>query len=81
MARYFNVNFKTADWIKWIKETVFEFVLLGEGLINCKILVFKSSVIRQKGETQTGDSRKESTSNFPKNEHFLPPDTHVRKKC
>ena len=53
------------------------YVLLGEGLINCKILVFKSSVIRQKGETQTGDSRKESTPNFPKNEHFLPPDTHT----
>ena len=52
------------------------YVLLGEGLINCKILVFKSSVIRQKGETQTDDSRKQSTPNFPKNEHFLPPDTH-----
>ena len=52
-------------------------MLLGEGLINCKIFVFKSSVIRQKGETQTGDSRKESTPNFPKNEHFLPPVTHT----
>ena len=24
-----------------------------------------------------GFSREQSTSNFPKNEHFLPPDTHT----
>ena len=36
---------------------------------------------------KTGVSRKQSTSNFPKNEHFLPPDTHTYmcvsgdKKC
>ena len=34
----------------------------------------KSSVIRQ--YLKTGVSRKQSTPNFPKNEHFLPPDTH-----
>ena len=34
-----------------------------------------SSAIRQKGESQNGFSRKQSTSNFLKNEHFLPPDT------
>ena len=26
---------------------------------------------------ETGVSRKQSTSNFPKIEHFLPPDTHT----
>ena len=36
-----------------------------------------SSVIRQKGESKTGVSREQSTSNFLKNEHFLPPDTHT----
>ena len=36
---------------------------------------------------ETGVSRKQSTSNFPKIEHFLPPDTHTYmrlsgdKKC
>ena len=50
-------------------------------------MIQKSSVIRQKGESQNGVSRKQSTSNFPKNEHFLPPDTHTYvcvsggKKC
>ena len=34
----------------------------------------KSLVIRQ--YLKTGVSRKQSTPNFPKNEHFLPPDTH-----
>ena len=37
-----------------------------------------SSVIRQKGKFQSGVSRKQSKPNFPKNEHFLPPDTHTR---
>ena len=46
-----------------------------------------SSVIRQKGESQNGVSRKQSTPNFPKNKHFLNPDTHTyvsvlgSKKC
>ena len=26
---------------------------------------------------KTGVSQKQSMSNFPKNEHFLPPDTHI----
>ena len=36
---------------------------------------------------KTGVARKQSTPNFPKNEHFLPPDTHMYvcvsecKKC
>ena len=43
--------------------------------------------MRQKGESQNGVSRKQSTSKFPKNEHFLLPDTHTYvcvpggKKC
>ena len=36
-----------------------------------------SSAIRQNGESQNGFSRKKSTSNFLKNEYFLPPDTHT----
>ena len=46
-----------------------------------------SSVKRQKGESQNGVSRKQSTSKFPNNEHFLLPDTHTYvcvpggKKC
>ena len=36
-----------------------------------------SSVIRQKGESQNGCFKRQSTPNFPKNEHFLPPDTHT----
>ena len=28
-----------------------------------------------------GVSRKQSTPNFPKNEHFLPPDTHTHVLC
>ena len=47
----------------------------------------KASVIRQKGDLKTGASRKQNAPNFPKNEHFLPPNMHtyVRvssgKKC
>ena len=36
-----------------------------------------SSVIRQKTNLKRGISRKQSRSNFPKNEHFLPHDTHT----
>ena len=35
----------------------------------------KSSVIRQKGESQNGSFKKTSRSNFPKTNYFLPPDT------
>ena len=43
--------------------------------INTKI----SSVIRQsqKVNLKTEEARKQSTPNFPKNERFLPPDTHT----
>ena len=35
-------------------------------------------VIRQKGANiKTGVSRQQNTPSFPKNEHFLPPDTHT----
>ena len=37
----------------------------------------KSSVIRRKGKYQNGCFKKQSTTNFPKNENFLPPDTHT----
>ena len=46
-----------------------------------------SSVIRESVNLKTGVSRKQSTANFPKNKHFLPPDTHTYecvwggKKC
>ena len=41
----------------------------------------KSSVIRQKGESQSGCFKKTSTPNFPKIKHFLPPDdAHVRAR-
>ena len=36
-----------------------------------------TAVIRQKGESQTGVLRKQSTSNFPKNEHFLTSDMYA----
>ena len=47
----------------------------------------KSSVINKRVNLKTGVSRKQSTANFLKNEHFLPPDTHTNvcvlqgKKC
>ena len=35
-------------------------------------------MIRQKGESKNGGSKKQSTPNFfLKNEHFLPPDIHT----
>ena len=37
----------------------------------------KTSVIREKGESQNVCFKKQSTPNFPKNEHFLPPATHT----
>ena len=47
-------------------------------------ILSNSSVIKQKGESlKRGVSRKQSMPKFPKNKHFLPPDTHVSvgKKC
>ena len=37
----------------------------------------KSSVIRQKRESQNECFKKIKHVKFPKNEHFLPPDTHM----
>ena len=42
-----------------------------------KILINKSSVIRQKRESQNECFKKIKYVKFPKNEHFLPPDTHM----
>ena len=39
----------------------------------------KSSVKGKRANLKTGVSRKQSTPNFPKNEHFLPPDTHISR--
>ena len=39
-----------------------------------------SSVIRQKSESQKCSYKKQSTPNFPKNKHFLPPDTYLGVK-
>ena len=50
-------------------------------------LFLNSSVIRQKGECQKGCFKKTKHANFPKNNYFLPPDTHTNvcvsggKKC
>ena len=38
-----------------------------------EIFLENSSIIRQKGESQIGVTGKQSTSNFPKNEHSLLP--------
>ena len=40
----------------------------------------KPSVIRQKGESQNGCFKKQSTPNFPKNEHYLPTDTQTLRE-
>ena len=46
-----------------------------------------SSVTRRNGESQNGGNKKPKQTNFPKNKHFLPPDTHAcvcvsrDKKC
>ena len=42
-------------------------------IANCEYLtkaIFKSSTVRQKGESKTGVLRKQGTQTFPKNEHF-----------
>ena len=33
--------------------------------------------LEMRANLKTGVSRKQSTQDFPKNEHFLPPDTHT----
>ena len=55
---------------KWQRE------LLKECNISYIMFRFKSSVIRQKGESQNGCFKKTKHAKFPKNEHFLPPDPH-----
>ena len=43
---------------------------------SCLEMLRKWSVRKQKN-LKTGARSKQSTSNFPENEHFLPPDTHM----
>ena len=49
--------------------------------------LFQSNFALLRTNLKTGVSRKQSTPNFPKNKHFLPPDTHTYvcisrgKKC
>ena len=52
----------------------------SECLVLIRDSVFRhcsSSVIRQQCKSQNGCFKKQSTPNFPKNEHFLPPDAHT----
>ena len=58
---------------------VYVFVFLIQCIVALSIVQSTSSVIRQKANLKTGVSRKQSTPNFPKNEHFLPSDTHTYK--
>ena len=44
---------------------------------HTSIITSMLSVIRQKGESQNGYFKKTKQAEFPKNEHFLPPDTHM----
>ena len=50
-------------------------------IISVMIMFFTQktslSVIRQKGESQGRGNKKTKHPNFPKNEHFLSPDTHI----
>ena len=39
--------------------------------------ILKSSVTKQKGKSEDGADKKQDAPNFPKNEYFLPPDTHT----
>ena len=60
-----NIEHVNAGWVEalWIE-------------LCSNLLIW--SVIRQKGESQNGCFKKQqSTVNFPKNEHFLPLDTHT----
>ena len=47
-------------------------------MFMCMIDNVKSSTIGQlRANPKTGVAKKQSTPNFPKNEHFLPPDMHT----
>ena len=75
------------------KDFCWDYVLRVVFVFNylmLEILVFvlyKSSVIRQKGESQSECFKKTKHANFVKNKHFLLPDTHTYvcvsgcKKC
>ena len=55
--------------------------------LDVVVLSLNSLIISKRANLKTVVSRKQSTPNFPKNEHFLPPDTHTYvcvsggKKC
>ena len=76
-----------AVWEKRIANEIltnfqFKFTPLGRTklphpLFFLNSILINSSIIRQKGEYQTEVTRKQSTPNFPKNKHFLHPDTHM----
>ena len=53
------------------------FETFRENNTSMKNRVRCSSVISQRLNLETGVSRRQSTPNFPKYEHFLPPDTHT----
>ena len=62
----------------------YQYLLFGE-YIGKTSLQFNFALLRT--NLKTGVSRKQSTPNFPKSKHFLPPDTHTYvcisggKKC
>ena len=49
--------------------------------VRCVKLSVISLVIRQKAKLTAGVTRKQSPTNFLKNKHFLPPDTHTNVFC
>ena len=69
-------------WCFYVNPFATNIPILFPQLFSDGFREYKLSVIRQKTESQNECSRKQSTPNFRKNEHLLPPDTHtyVRQK-
>ena len=76
LAFSLSISFHSAEknTIRIIKSKATKTVLKRNMvMMMMMMMMMNSSVIRQQGESQ----KKQSTSNVPKNEHFLPPDTQM----
>ena len=71
--RYFRVATKSTKWLPHYHVAHYLWVSSLENIGIQGVILRNSSVIRQKIESQNGCYLKQSLSNFPKNEHFLPP--------
>ena len=81
-TRLLNFQFRLQHWLNNY-SLKYSHILSPTNTWRLSCLTWRSTslVIRQKGKSKNGYYKKQSTANFPKNEHSLPPDTQTQVLC